>query len=70
MYFPTVARKLQSLPNKKMKKAFGLVVTDIIKDIEEKYGRLKPRSVTYDEFHFQGRKDELRKTVYEGPHFR
>ncbi|XP_054267586.1 uncharacterized protein LOC128989650 isoform X1 [Macrosteles quadrilineatus] len=71
MYFPTVARKLQALPQKKdMRKAFGLLVTDIIKDIEEKFGRMKPKTVKYQEFYFQDRKNELHKTSYEGPHFR
>lgn len=71
MYFPTVARKLQALPQKKdMRKAFGLLVTDIIRDIEEKFGRMKPKTVKYQEFYFQDRKNELHKTSYEGPHFR
>ncbi|KAG8335463.1 hypothetical protein J6590_067832 [Homalodisca vitripennis] len=70
VYFPTVARKLQSLPNRKVKKSFGLLVTEIVADIEAKYGRLKPRSETHADFHAPGRKDEILMTIRDGPHFK
>lgn len=53
-----------------MKKAFGLVVTDVIGDIEAKMGRMKPFMELRSDFDAPGRMAELQKVVNAGPHLR
>ncbi|RZF38233.1 hypothetical protein LSTR_LSTR005594 [Laodelphax striatellus] len=68
-YFPRVFRAFGSLPKSpEYRRGSSIILTRIIKRIEGKFGRLKPRPYVYH--HFASGKEALLKSIQEEFHFK